>query len=96
MLLNLRINSEETRAAGLFGHVAELQLVLMSFFSIRSAKGHSAYVAYRNAMLQQAVFPDRNTLISWLKRWPGLGHSAGVMKAIRYLSGQEESLAGKG
>ena len=53
-------------------------------------------VAYRNAMLQQAVFPARNTLIAWLKRWPGLGHSAGVMKAIRYLSGQEESLAGKG
>lgn len=51
--------------------------------------------AYRNALIMQCVFPSKETLVGWLKRWPGMPTSAGVMRAIKYLSGEAESLEGK-
>lgn len=57
------------------------------------ATGYPA--AYRNALIMQCVFPAKDTLVAWLKRWPGLPTSAGVMRAIKYLSGEAETLEGK-
>jgi|ERR1019366_4778202 hypothetical protein len=59
-------------------------------------EGATGYpVAYRNALIMQCVFPDKGALTAWLKRWPGLPTSAGVMRAIKYLSGEAETLEGK-
>ena len=46
------------------------------------ATGYPA--AYRNALIMQCVFPAKDTLVAWLKRWPGLPTSAGVMRAIKH------------
>lgn len=53
-------------------------------------------IAYRNALVQQCVFPDRPVLLAWLSRWPGIPLSGPVMRAIKYLNGEAEALAGKG
>ena len=52
--------------------------------------------AYRNALVMQCVYPDKATLLAALARFPGLPTSAPVMRAIKYLSGEAETLAGKG
>lgn len=57
------------------------------------ATGYPA--AYRNALVMQCVFPPKETLLAWLKRWPGMPTSPGVMRAIKYLSGEAETLEGK-
>ena len=53
-------------------------------------------VAYRNALVQQCVFPDRSELLKMLSRWPGLPSNGKVAKAITYLSGMTDKLEGEG
>lgn len=52
--------------------------------------------AYRNSLVMQCVYPDKPTLLKWLARWPGIALSNRVVRAINYLSGQVDSLEGKG
>ena len=59
-------------------------------------EGASGYpAAYRNALIMQCVWPSRETLLAGLKRWHGIPTSASVMRAIKYLSGEAETLEGK-
>jgi hypothetical protein len=53
-------------------------------------------VAYRNALVQTAVFPDAATVQAWLKRWPGLPSNGKVSRALAYLCGMTDALEGKG
>ena len=73
--------------------VTEHQIFATETWGKDGASGYPA--AYRNALVIQAVFPDRAVLTAWLNRWPGIPTSAGVMRAIKYLSGEAETLEGK-
>jgi hypothetical protein len=46
--INLRIRSERARRLSLDWHVAEVQLLLLSFQAIKSDHGHTRYVTWRN------------------------------------------------
>ena len=46
--INLRVRSERARQLSLDWHVAEVQLLLISFQQIKSDHGHSRYVTWRN------------------------------------------------
>ncbi|EKX46504.1 hypothetical protein GUITHDRAFT_152389 [Guillardia theta CCMP2712] len=48
--LNLRIASEETRREDTDWHICELQMVLRSFYLLRSERGHARYISFRNIM----------------------------------------------
>jgi hypothetical protein len=52
--------------------------------------------AFRNALVQTCVYPDKATLIAWLARYPGLSNNARVTRAISFLAGMTDSLEGKG
>jgi hypothetical protein len=52
--------------------------------------------AFRNALVQTCVYPDRDTLLAWLKRYPGLSSNGKVTRAISYLNGMTDALEGKG
>lgn len=53
-------------------------------------------VAHRNAVVMQAVFPDKPTLLAWLKRWPGLPMFPDMTLAVRQLCGEAQAIQGKG
>ncbi len=46
--VNLRVRTERARELSLSWHVAEVQLLLMSFMRIKSDQGHARYVQWRN------------------------------------------------
>jgi len=46
--LNLQIRTDLTRRLGVEDHICEVQLILKPFFGVRSDKGHSRYVYFRN------------------------------------------------
>lgn len=48
--VNLRIDNESTRRLGIELHVCELQLVLRSFYELKSDEGHKRYVMFRNGL----------------------------------------------
>jgi hypothetical protein len=72
---------------------AEHQAFIGEAWSKEGSQGFPA--AYRNALVFQCVFPEKTVLTAWLKRWPGLSTNRKITQAISYLSGQQESLAGK-
>lgn len=53
-------------------------------------------IAFRNALVQTALFPDTGTVQAWLKRWPGLPSNGKVSRAISFLAGLTDALEGKG
>eukprot|EP00747_Dinoflagellata_sp_TGD_P090542 gnl/TRDRNA2_/TRDRNA2_164732_c0_seq1.p1 gnl/TRDRNA2_/TRDRNA2_164732_c0~~gnl/TRDRNA2_/TRDRNA2_164732_c0_seq1.p1 ORF type:complete len:656 (-),score=83.55 gnl/TRDRNA2_/TRDRNA2_164732_c0_seq1:302-2269(-) len=46
--LILRLDSNETRAAGCNLHMCEVQLHIQSFFSVKTDEGHARYIEWRN------------------------------------------------
>ncbi len=46
--VNLRVRTERARELALTWHVAEVQLLLLSFMRIKSDQGHMRYVQWRN------------------------------------------------
>mmetsp|Transcript_33000 Transcript_33000/g.51458 ORF Transcript_33000/g.51458 Transcript_33000/m.51458 type:complete len:83 (+) Transcript_33000:476-724(+) len=46
--VSISISNLETRKYGLERHVCEVQLLLRSFYLMRSAEGHLRYVSWRN------------------------------------------------
>lgn len=46
--LNVRVVSDSTCRLGVEGHVCEVQLLMHSFYALKSDEGHKRYVTYRN------------------------------------------------
>lgn len=53
-------------------------------------------LAFPNLMKMCCVFPEGGELGAAMKRFPGLGSNVQVVRALQYLAGEADALAGKG
>jgi hypothetical protein len=66
------------------------------FFTKQAIDDSQQALASPNLFAATCVYPDRAEVTSAMARWPGMVRRTEVQKALQYLSGQTDSLEGKG